>query len=119
MSILITILLVMAGITALLLLIALFIKKEHYVKREIIINAPRQKVFDYIKLLKNQDEFNKHAMAGPDRKREFKGIDGTVGYIYAWSGNNPDNYRIGVKLRSNTHRWKSSIVKVLKEKSNL
>jgi hypothetical protein len=87
MNIIITILLVVAGILALLLLIALFMKKEHYVNREIIINAPRQKVFDYIKLLKNQDEFNQHAMAGPDRKREFKGTDGTVGYIYSWSGN--------------------------------
>jgi len=86
MNIIITVLLVVAGIIILLLLIALFLKKEHYVKREIIINAPRQKVFDYIKLLKNQDEFNKHAMAGSDRKREFKGTDGTVGYIYAWSG---------------------------------
>ena len=86
MNILITILLALAGIIALLLLIALFMKREHYVNREIIINAPRQKVFDYVKLLKNQDEFNKHAMAGPDRKREFKGTDGTVGYIYAWSG---------------------------------
>ena len=86
MNIIIIILLVVAGIIALLLFIALFMKKEHYVKREIIINAPRQKVFDYIKLLKNQDEFNKHAMAAPDRKREFKGTDGTVGYIYAWSG---------------------------------
>jgi hypothetical protein len=76
----------LAGIIALLLIIGLFLKKEHYVKREIIINAPRQKVFDYIKLLKNQDEFNKHAKAGADRKREFKGTDGTVGYIYAWSG---------------------------------
>jgi hypothetical protein len=87
MNIIITILLVLVGIIALLLIIALFIKKEHYVKREIIINAPRQKVFDYLKLLKNQDNFNKHAMAGPDREREFKGTDGTVGYIYAWSGN--------------------------------
>ena len=87
MNIIITILLVVAGIIALLLIIALFIKREHYVKREIIINATRQKVFDYVRLLKNQDEFNKHAMAGPDRKREFKGTDGTVGYIYAWSGN--------------------------------
>ena len=86
MNIIITILLVVAGIIALLLIIALFMKREHYVNREIIINAPRQKVFDYLKLLKNQDEFNKHAMAGPDRKREFKGTDGTVGYIYAWSG---------------------------------
>jgi hypothetical protein len=87
MNIIIAILLVAAGIIALLLFIALFMKKEHYVKREIIVNAPRQKVFDYIKLLKNQDEFNKHAMTGPDRKREFKGTDGTVGYIYSWSGN--------------------------------
>jgi len=87
MSIFFTIVLIAAGIIVLLLLIALFMKKEHYVKRDVIINAPRQKVFDYIKLLKNQDEFNKHAMAGPDRKREFKGTDGTVGYIYAWSGN--------------------------------
>ena len=87
MNIILTILLVLAGIIALLLIIALFTKKEHYVKREIIINAPRQKVFDYLKLLKNQDQFNKHAMASPDRKREYKGTDGTVGFIYAWSGN--------------------------------
>jgi hypothetical protein len=86
MNITLTILLVVACIIALPLVIALFMKREHYVKREIIINAPRQKVFDYIKLLKNQDQFNKHAMAGSDRKREFKGIDGTVGYVYAWSG---------------------------------
>jgi len=87
MHILITILLVMAAIIALLLIIALFMKKEHYVKREIMINAPLQKVFDYIKLLKNQDEFNTGAMEDPNRKREFKGTDGTAGYIYAWSGN--------------------------------
>ena len=86
MNIIFTILLILAGIIALLLLIALFRKKTHYVKREIIINAPLQKVFDYVKLLKNQDEFNKNAMAGTDRKKEFKGTDGTVGYIYAWSG---------------------------------
>src|ERR1700741_5302012 len=86
MNIVVIILLVIAAIIVLLLIIGLFMKKEHYVNREIIINAPRQKVFDYVRLLKNQDEFNKHAMAGTDRKREFKGTDGTVGYIYAWSG---------------------------------
>ena len=87
MNTIIIILLVVAGIIALLLIIALFMKRDHYVRREIIINAPRQKVFDYIKLLKNQDKFNKHAMAGPDRTREYKGTDGTVGFIYAWKGN--------------------------------
>jgi hypothetical protein len=87
MNIIITILLVVVSIIGLLLIIALFMRREHYVKREIIINAPRQKVFDYVKLLKNQDEFNTGAMEDPDRKREFKGTDGTIGYIYAWSGN--------------------------------
>lgn len=88
MSIIINVLLVLAGIITLLLIMGLFMKKEHYVKCDIIINAPQKKVFDYIKLLKNQDEFNKHVMAdAADRKKVFKGVDGTVGYIYAWSGN--------------------------------
>jgi hypothetical protein len=87
MNILLTILFAVAGIIALLLIIALFMKKEHYVRREIIINMPRQKVFDYLKLLKNQDEFNKWATADKkNRKEEFKGTDGTVGFIYSWSG---------------------------------
>ncbi len=87
MNILITILLIIAGIIALILIIALFMKKQHYVKRETIISAPQRKVFDYVKLLKNQDEFNKGAMEDANRKKEFKGTDGTVGYIYSWSGN--------------------------------
>ena len=88
MNTLITILLVLAGIIALLLIIALFMKREHYVMREITINAPQQKVFDFLKLLKNQDQFNKWATADKaNRKEEFKGTDGTVGFIYSWSGN--------------------------------
>jgi len=81
-----TILLVLAGIIALLLIAGLFMRKHHYVRREIVINAPLQKVFDYVKLLKNQETFNEHAMVDSARKKEFKGTDGTVGYIYAWSG---------------------------------
>ncbi|HMC84460.1 MAG TPA: SRPBCC family protein [Chitinophagaceae bacterium] len=87
MNTLITILLVVAGILALLLIIALFMKKEHYVRREMIINAPIQKVFDYLKLLKNQDKFNKWAITDPDRNWEYKGTDGTVGFIIDWNGN--------------------------------
>lgn len=88
MNAFITILLVIAGIIALLLIIALFMKKEHYAKREIILNASRQKVFDFLKLLKNQEQFNKWAKTDPSRIEESKGTDGTVGYVYAWSGNN-------------------------------
>lgn len=86
MNILITFLLLLLGIIALILIIALFSKKNYKINREIIINAPLEKVFTYLKQLKNQDNFNKWVMVEPDMKREFKGIDGTVGFIYAWNG---------------------------------
>lgn len=82
-----TILLSIVGFIALLLIIALFMKKEHSVNREIIINAPRQKIFDFLKFLENQEKFNKWAKTDPDRKIETKGTDGTIGYVYSWSGN--------------------------------
>lgn len=82
-----TLLLIIPGIIALVLIAALFTRKNYNVYSEVVINAPRQKVFDYIKHLKNQDNFNKWVMADPNMKREFKGIDGTVGFIYGWNGN--------------------------------
>ncbi len=95
MNILITILLVLICIITLLLIIGLFTKKEHYVKHEIIINAPLQKVFDYAKLLKNEDEWNKNEKTDPNKKQEFRGKDGTVGFIIAFSGNK--NVGVGEK----------------------
>jgi hypothetical protein len=62
-------------------------RKKHYVKRQIIINAPLQKVFDFLRLFKNQEKYNRWAKADPNRIVEFKGIDGTVGFIESWSGN--------------------------------
>ena len=87
MNIVITILYIVASIIALLLIIAFFTKKGYNTHREIIIHATRQKVFDYLKQIKNQDNFNKWIMIDPGMKREFKGTDGTVGFIYAWNGN--------------------------------
>jgi Polyketide cyclase / dehydrase and lipid transport len=87
MNILITILFIIAGIVALFFIIALFTKKGYSIHREIIINAPLQKVFDYVKYFKNWDNFNERATADPGKKEEFKGTDGTPGFIIAWSGN--------------------------------
>jgi Polyketide cyclase / dehydrase and lipid transport len=87
MNIFITILLVIAGILALLLIIAFLMRKEYNIQREVIIHAPIQKVFSYVKQLKNQDNFNKWVMADPEMKKDFKGTDGTVGFIYGWNGN--------------------------------
>ena len=83
----IRILLGIAGILVLLLIIAVFMRKEYSVHREIVINVPTEKVFNYIKQLKNQDYYNKWVMVDPAKKSEFKGNDGTVGFIYGWNGN--------------------------------
>ncbi|MCF0050742.1 SRPBCC family protein [Dyadobacter chenwenxiniae] len=84
MKIVLTILAVIACIIVVLLIVAVFVKKEYEVKREITINRPRATVFDYIKFLKNQDHYSKWVMADPTMKKTFSGIDGTVGFKYAW-----------------------------------
>src|ERR1700741_998777 len=72
------------GIVALALIIALFTKKDYAVEREIVINKPKMEVFDYVKLLKNQDNYSVWAMRDPNMKKEFTGTDGTVGAISKW-----------------------------------
>jgi hypothetical protein len=87
MNILLTILAVLGGILVLALVLALFMNKKYNVQREIIVDAPLQKVFDFLKQLKNQDKFNKWVMLDRDMKKVFKGTDGTAGFIYGWNGN--------------------------------
>lgn len=87
MNTLLIILLVIVGIIALLLIIGLVSKKSYSIERQITINEPVNKVFNYIRYLKNQDNYSKWVMMDPNLKKAFSGIDGTVGFIYAWEGN--------------------------------
>jgi hypothetical protein len=90
MKILKRILIVIVAIVALALIIALFIKKEYAVEREVIINKPKTEVFEFVKLLKNQDSFSVWANKDPNMKKEYKGTDGTVGFVSAWDSQNKD-----------------------------
>ena len=84
------ILLVIAILIALPLIIALFVKTEYAIQKEITINKPKQLVFDYIVLLKNQDHFSKWANMDPNMKKTYQGTDGTVGFISAWESTNEE-----------------------------
>jgi hypothetical protein len=84
MNILLIILAVMAGIIVLLLVIALFIKSSYSVARGIIIDKTVPEVFAYVKYLRNQDYYSKWVMLDPGMKKEFRGTDGTPGFVYAW-----------------------------------
>jgi uncharacterized protein YndB with AHSA1/START domain len=90
MKILKRVLLVIAIIIAIPLIVALFVKKDYAVEREITINKPKQEVFDYIKYLKNQDNYSKWAMMDPAMKKTYTGTDATVGFVSAWASEKKD-----------------------------
>ena len=74
MKILKRILLVIVIIIALALITALFVKKDMKAEREVIINKPRTEVYNYVKYLRNQNDYSKWASMDPNMKKEFKGI---------------------------------------------
>ena len=84
MKILKKILLFIVVIVAIALIAALFISKEMKAEREIVINKPKQQVFEYIKYVKNQDNYSKWNKMDPGMKKSYSGTDGTVGFSYSW-----------------------------------
>lgn len=77
-------------IIAVLLIVALIVKKEYAVEKEIVIDAPRQEVFNYVKYLKNQENYSKWANTDPNMKKTYRGTDGTVGFVSAWESKNKE-----------------------------
>ncbi len=78
---------IILGIIALFLLAGLVISKDISATKEIVINKPIGEVFNYIKYLKNQQNFSKWATLDPAMKNEFRGTDGQPGFVNSWSGN--------------------------------
>jgi len=71
-------------ILAVILIAAYFMPKTYAVEREITINRPVDSVFNYVKYLKNQNEFSVWANIDPKMESTFKGTDGNVGAISSW-----------------------------------
>ncbi|MBI3235662.1 MAG: SRPBCC family protein [Bacteroidetes bacterium] len=78
------ILLTIAGIILLLLLAAAVMKKSYELHSVVVINKSNKEVFDYIKYLKNQEQYSKWVMADPNAKLVYTGTDGTVGFKASW-----------------------------------
>lgn len=81
---------IVIAIIALFLIVAAFVPKDFAVVRTIEINQPKTLVFDYIKYLKNQDNFSKWANMDPDMKKIFKGEDGNAGFVSRWESEDED-----------------------------
>ena len=88
MKIFIGIIIALGGIIVLLLIIGLFVKKDYSVAKEIIVNKSKSVVFEYLKFLKNQNKFSVWASMDPNMKTEYRGTDGTEGFVSAWESEN-------------------------------
>lgn len=96
MSIIITILVILGSLVALFLIIALLTKKEFSLEKNVVINKSKQEVFNYAKLLKNQEKYSVWVMKDPNIKLLYGGTDGTVGASSAWESNDK-NVGIGAQ----------------------
>jgi hypothetical protein len=88
MKILKKILIILAILVAIPLIAALFVKDDYSIERSVTINKPKQDVFNYIKLLRNQTHYSKWVMMDPNAKMEYTGTDGTPGFVSAWDSEN-------------------------------
>jgi hypothetical protein len=88
MRIFLDIIIALGGIIVLLLAIGIFVKKDYSVAREVVINKSKSFVFNYLRLLKNQSNFNVWSSLDPAMKTEYRGTDGHEGFVSAWDSDN-------------------------------
>ncbi|PJJ09506.1 polyketide cyclase/dehydrase/lipid transport protein [Flavobacterium sp. 1] len=82
------------GLIALLLIVAMIVPKDYTVSVSTTINKPQVVVFDYVKMIKNQEKYSVWVMKDPNVKIEYTGIDGTVGAKSSWVSMD-DNVGVG------------------------
>ena len=69
-------------------IIIMFVAPQNYeVNRSIVISKPLSEVFNYLKYIKNQDDWSPWKKKDPSMKQTYIGVDGEVGFIAKWEGN--------------------------------
>jgi len=80
-------------ILAIFAVLALAAPKKYDVRRTVVINKPLSEVFQYVKLVENQNIWSPWKRRDPEMKQFQTGIDGTVGFINRWES---DHKQVGV-----------------------
>ena len=82
-----TVVYILVAIVILIVLLAIIAPKNYDVSRSIVINKELILVYDYLKYLKNQDNWSPWAEKDPNMKKVITGPDGEVGCVSTWEGN--------------------------------
>jgi len=80
--------LIIVALVSIVLVVAAISPSDYALKKEIVISKNNVQVFEYIKYLKNQENYSTWAKMDPAMKKEYKGTDGTVGFIASWQSEN-------------------------------
>jgi uncharacterized protein YxeA len=80
------ILLFIIGLIIILLVVAAFLPKKFFTERSVVIDRPINEVYNYVKFVRNQDNYGKWNLSDPEMNKKESGTDGTVGYTYSWDG---------------------------------
>ncbi|NND62228.1 MAG: SRPBCC family protein [Flavobacteriaceae bacterium] len=95
---------ILAIIIAVFIILAAAAPKKYRVSREIDINRPQHEVYDYLKYVKNQNNWGPWAKRDPNMKQTYIGTDGTIGFVSRWES---DHKQVGageqeiIKLEDN------------------
>jgi hypothetical protein len=90
MKILKIVMLFIFGLGALILIGALFVDGNYAVERQVVVNKSKPDVFEYLKYLKNQEEFSVWTMMDPQMETYYDGTDATIGFVAGWKSTNSE-----------------------------
>jgi len=82
-----TLLYVLASLVFLVFVLSLIAPKTYDVFRSVEFAKPRAEVFNYLRSLKNMDDWSSWAKKDPNMDKKFTGTNGEVGSQSYWNGN--------------------------------
>ena len=74
----------LAAFVVLLLIVAIFLPTTYTVSVSTTINKPQKEVYEYVKQIKNQENYSVWVMQDTTTVLTYTGTDGTVGFKAAW-----------------------------------
>jgi len=77
---------VVAAIIVIIIILGLLAPSDYVAERKIVIDAPKELVFDQVKYWRNWKSWSPWAEQDSSMQVTIKGVDGEVGAIYSWVG---------------------------------
>ena len=79
------------GLTLILFAVSLVLPKTFHAEGTININRPVDEVFDYVKYIRNQENYGVWFKMDDNIQKKFTGTDGTIGFTYEWKSKKVGN----------------------------